>query len=284
MTDLESTVVERKLSFGTLTFEEHPAGSRDAKGKLRTRDYRAYKLDGKRLPSVTTLLGAVIPAPGLIRWAEEQGARGAWQLAQDNELPDDEAEVIYAVRSRELGADAARERGAARGVNVHDLLREYLTTGSPPNPTDHDPEHRPYIQAVVRWLLDRKPEPRPDSIEQVVCHPKLGYAGRMDLRATIGLQDLVIDAKTQAKGNIYNKALLQAAMYLEADAYCSGDSAIGTLVVVFDAEGRYHELSGAANPRAVRAAVAMYDALKPLTRAADAHYKKVSAGREKAAR
>ena len=268
MPESEGIVVERVIpSVGTLTFEQWPVGLKMADGEIRTREYRAYKLDGERLVSVTTLLGAVLPADGLVRWAEEQGARGAWQLAQDNLLPVDADEVMRSVREHELGADAAKLKGATRGLNVHGLLEQYTRTGSPPNPADHPVEHRPYIYGLVRWLLHAKPDPVAESIEQIVCHPKLGYAGRMDLRATIDGRDLVVDAKTQPKGNIYDKALLQVEMYRWADEYCGAGPADGTLVVVFDREGDFHEMPGVATKRTVQCAVSLHKALKPINNA-----------------
>jgi hypothetical protein len=272
MTEAEGIVVERVLpGVGTLTFEQWPIGSKTADGEVRTREYRAYKLDGKRLVSVTSLLAAVLPAPGLVKWAEEQGARGVWRLAQDDLLPADAEDVMRTVRKHALGADAAKLQGATRGLNIHGLLEQYARTGSPPNPADHPAEHRPFIRGLVRWLLKARPEPVAESIEQIVCHPKLGYAGRMDLRAKIGARDLVVDVKTQPKGNIYDKALVQVEMYRWADEYCGAGPADGTLVVVFDATGGFHEMDGVATKRTVTCAVNLYKALRPINNALTRH-------------
>lgn len=265
-------VVREIPDIGRLTFEEWPAGSLKPDGEIRTRDYRAYKLNGKRLPSVTTLLGAVLPAPGLIRWAEARGAEGAALCAQAGVLPSNPEDAIHAVRREGLGADAATKKGVDRGLSVHSLLQVYMETGSPPNPIDHLEAHRPFIRAFTKWCLDRNPEPI--SVEQIVCH-ELGYAGRMDLRAIIDGEELICDAKTNATGSIWPKAILQAKMYAMADEYCGASESDGELVVVFNAKGEYHELRGVATEDAVHAAVSLYQALKPINASTDAHYKKV---------
>lgn len=271
--EVVGTRVEREIAgVGTLTFVDEPVGALKPDGTPRSKPYRAYKLNGRRLPSVTTILGATLPAPGLIRWAEEQGARGAWQLAQEGMLPSDVTEVIRAVRQFQLGADSAREQGADRGLDIHSVWECYMRTGSPPKPSEHPEEHRPFLRALTRWLLDRSPEPIEDSIERVVCHPELGYAGRMDLRAIIDGRDLVIDGKTQANGGIYDKAVIQARMYAEADVACGEPEPDGTLIVVFDSHGDYHELDGIATRGTVEAVMAHYHHLKPITKLLDDRY------------
>jgi hypothetical protein len=160
-----------------------------------------------RLPSTTTLLDSICPKPGIPPWAEAHGIRGAIAavrqgLIGQGDSPDD---AVAIVREHRLGADAAKKDAADRGINVHALLEEYLTTGAPPKLSGHPAEHRGYIVALTKWLLRTSPEPL--AIEQLVAHPEDGYAGRLDLRAMVGGRLITYDAKTQERaGDLHRRA------------------------------------------------------------------------------
>jgi len=305
-------VKTRELPDGArIDFEYAPAGYLKKDGEVRQTDYRAYYLtpaartcspcggDGKlydrsergrrcelckgtgnesrrqRLVSVTTILSAILDKPGLPPWAEARGIEGVVQAIRDGKLDpyDETIDPVRVVRALKLGADAARDAAADRGLDVHACLERYMTTGQPPNPADHPPEHRGYVRALIRWLLARRPQPV--AVEHLVANPAAGYAGRLDLRAWVedpiaGRQLVTFDAKTQERGQIYPGAHVQVNMYEQA-AIVSGDQPADALaVVVFAADGAFREAPADRAPGLVDAALAWYQAVKPIDSACEA--------------
>jgi hypothetical protein len=295
----------RTLPDGALIeFEAAPAGWLMLSGERRRKDHRAYyytpaerpcgeceagRIQGKRagttkqcptckgtgsgakrvrLPSVTTLLDAICPKPGIPPWSEARGIEGAVEAVKRGLInPDDPYsadEAVGIVRGNRLGADRARDTAAERGLNVHACLEHYMRTGHPPDPADHPPEHWGYLQAMTRWLLDVDPGPEGASIEQLVAHPELGYAGRLDLRARCGGLLITFDAKTQERGGIYLGAHLQVNLYERGEVFCGGEPADLLKVVVFAANGEYREMAADHRPELIEAALSFYREAKPV--------------------
>lgn len=298
-------VKTRDLPDGALIeFEFAPAGFLKRDGEVRLTDYRAYYLTpaartcspcrgggrvfdrserGRkcelcrgtgnesrraRLPSVTTVLDAIMPKPGLPPWAEARGIEGAVQAVRDGLLdPHDlERDPVAVVRGAKLGADRARDEAAERGLNVHAVLEAYMLTGAAPNPADHPVEHHGYIRALTRWLLVR--DPQPVAVEHLVASVQDGYAGRLDLRARVkdfgGELLYTFDAKTQERGQIYAGAHVQVSMYERAAVACGDEPADRLAVVVFAANGEFREMAADHSPSVVDQALAFYRAIKPI--------------------
>lgn len=305
-------VKTRELPDGSrIDFEFAPAGWLTHRGDIRQTDYRAYYgtppavtctvCDGEgrdfrfsrrgrrcekcrgtgnesrrqQLTSVTTILGAIMDKPGLPPWAEARGIEGVIQAIRDGRLDpyDETVDPVRLVRGLKLGADAARDAAADRGLNVHACLEQYMTTGTPPNPADHPPEHRGYVRALIRWLLAVRPQPV--VVEHLVADPARGYAGRLDLRAwvedpTHGRQLVTFDAKTQERGQIYPGAHVQVNMYEQAAVVCGDQPADRLAVVVFAADGAFREVEAVRSPGLVDSALAWYQAIKPIGSACEA--------------
>jgi hypothetical protein len=273
---LKETKSREVPDVGRIEFELAPAGWLTKDGNVRTKDWRAYylvtgcsgcegagrvpgKRDGttrkcadckgegsarRRLPSVTTLLDAICPKPGIPPWAEARGIEGAIEAVRRGLInpmdPASAENAVEIVRAERLGADRARDDAADRGLDVHDALEVYMRTGQPPQPHRILPEHHGYYQALVRWLLDHDPEP--EAVEELVVHPELGYAGRLDLRARIRGALTTVDAKTQEKAGIYLGAHAQVSLYERGAVRCGDEPADRLLVVVFAANGEYREM------------------------------------------
>jgi hypothetical protein len=247
---------------GLIEFEQAPVGWLKRDGEPRRAPWRAYFYTPpggrrRRLPSVTTILDALLPKPGLPRWAEGHGIVGAIRAVEQGLITFDrdpvfEAEVgavlaqhtdddlIAAVRRAQLGADAAKDHAADRGTDVHLPIQEYMETGRAPSLRDHRPELHGYLTAFTRWLLDFDPEPV--AAEQLVCNPRGGYAGRLDLRARLpracaGLA--TIDFKTQADAKVYEGAHIQVNMYEQGAVACGAEEADQLFVVALAADGTY---------------------------------------------
>jgi hypothetical protein len=273
----------RTLPDGALIeFETAPAGGIMPNGEIRRRDYRAYyytpaehdclgcagtgRIPGKRpgttkqcppcsgtgfgakrvrLPSVTTLLDAICPKPGLVPWAEARGIEGAIEAVKRGLIDPSDSEsvanAVETVRTAQLGADRARDDSTVRGLNVHACLEHYLRTGSPPNLKDHPREQWGYLQGLSRFLLKYNPEPEGAMVEELVAHPELGYAGRLDFRARCNGPLIGWDAKTQERGCVYLGAHAQLNLYEQGAIRCGDEPADELRIVVFAADGNFYD-------------------------------------------
>jgi hypothetical protein len=221
---------------GLLEFEERVSG------------FRAYwytaagSKSRKRLPSVTTILGAVMPRHALLEWYEARGAAGALILARRGMLkgvePDD---AIETVRLNGLGGKATAGSASNRGRRVHKVLEDYLTTGSVPNPAAFPEEDRGYLRGLIRWIL--KADPEPVEVERLVCDPKRGFAGRLDVRARVHRMsdEFIVDLKTNRRATIYPSACVQVAGYHNADVASGARPALGGLLVAVGPDGSFAE-------------------------------------------
>lgn len=221
-----------------------------------------------RLVSCTTLLDAICPKGGLPVWYEARGIEGTVEAVRLGLIdPHDQASAAMAVdvvREHRLGADRARDEAAGRGLNVHACLEHYLRTGEPPNPADHPVEHWGYLRGLTRFLLHANPEPDGAEVEQLVAHPELGYAGRLDFRARCGGLLVTYDAKTQERGGIYLGAHLQVNLYERAEVRCGGEPADLLKIVVFAANGEFREMAADHRPELTDAALDFYRECKPV--------------------
>lgn len=166
-----------------------------------------YKLDGKRLTSVTTVLGAGIPKPMLVPWA----AKVAAQFAVDN--PGASYDEIRTAPDRE------RDTAAVRGTNVHNLA-EQLAHG---DVVEIPEELAPYIDGYIDFLDAFKIVPV--LTEKTICLEGLGVAGRFDMIATsrhlCGGTPVMIDLKTS--NGVYRETAAQIAAYSYGDYYVNDD-------------------------------------------------------------
>jgi len=292
----------RELSNGAvIEFEQAPRGWLKKDGEPRQKDWRTYwwtpqpvcaqcegsgRASSEKRPgstvkcgacngtgdcsrtqmiSVTTLLDAICPKGGLPSWAEARGIEGAVEAVRMGEIhaATDPADAVKLVRLLKLGADNARDTAADRGINVHALVEEYLRTGEAPRHDEHPVEHHGYITSMCGWLL--KNDPQPESIEELVCNPAAGYAGRRDLVARAGGFRIGFDFKTQERGQIFSGSHLQLRMY-ESAAIATGDDPCHFLkVVVFPADGaEAREMPCAATEETLAAALAYYEMVKPI--------------------
>jgi hypothetical protein len=229
-------LLRRELDDGSLIeFEERLTG------------FRAYWLTrpgGKRvrLPSVTTILGQIMPKFQLLDWYEARGAEATLILARRGFLDHvDPANAVDAIREAGMGAGAVAGSASKRGQRVHKVLETYALTGEVPNPADYPEEDRGYIRGLIRWIL--KADPQATAVERLVCDPQRGYAGRLDMRARVhGMSDeFIVDLKTNRKGRLYSNASLQVAAYHQADVKCGAEPALGGLLVAIGPDGTYTE-------------------------------------------
>jgi hypothetical protein len=210
----EPVTLERKVTgVGTIVFEE--GVRKDGK------PYRNYWLlkEGntrrERVPSVTTILRATWPKPGLLEWYAREGA----------------------------GVDSALEQASARGRAVHAFVEGFMTTGDLMDFDAFPADYAPYLTAIARFLWDH--DPMPLAVERLVIYPELNYAGRLDLIALMDGEPTLLDFKSNPRGHIYQEAHVQAHAYRIAENRCTGAGVEATALVGVAEDGTYRVQRGA---------------------------------------
>lgn len=187
----------------------------------------AYWLEGKRLPRVSEVL-AVLANPGLARWRERVGA---------------------------AEADRRARAAATRGSLVHRLCERVAREGPAAVAATlaREPDLADMVRAYGAWLAREVAAVL--AVEAVVWHPRLRYAGTLDLLAR--LRDgrvVVVDIKTgRTGGEAAARHRLQLAAYAEAVEALGWARVDGRLVVALpvDVPGQVRVVACPAGSEAV---------------------------------
>lgn len=168
-----------------------------------------YELDGKRIPSVTTILG-VINKPGLPYWAAKLVAEEAithhshWGARIDS---GEHADSI--IRDLKSAPWRQRDDAANRGTRIHTVL-EAAATGDPTAcPTD-----LMGMATAAIDLLDRL-DLQPTHTEARLYNREHWYAGTADLIATIGGETWLLDWKSSR--SLHDTHIMQLEAYAHAE-------------------------------------------------------------------
>lgn len=244
--------IVREVPGGVIAYHEAPAGWLTKAGEERVKPYREYVWtpeicqDGHisravRLPSVTYICDQICPKPGIPRYSEDRGIEGCLLAFKAGMLTDTSRaeDAIAVVREQGLGAEAATARAARRGLNIHAINEDFLRTGDAPVPRDHPEHHRGFIRSWAKATLCLKPEPV--AVEQVVVHPELGYAGRLDMRAIIRGELELDEWKTQEWGGLFSQSHIQTMLYERAAVWCGAEPASRLRAIVLPADGDWNE-------------------------------------------
>ena len=181
---------------------------------------RFYTIDGRQLPSVTTILD-VIAKPALGPWyAKEERRYFEAAMLEVLARPGgrDPEFVLSAVAEAVTGvkaADRERQKAAAVGTAIHAGIEWHLRTrlGEDAGPEPRLPEAA--IWAVESWKdWGRGVDLQPLAIERAVYCELCGYAGTLDLYARVAGVFSVIDWKSGRA--IYPEAFLQNVAYRHA--------------------------------------------------------------------
>jgi len=188
----------------------HEVPRADGQGSRPTslRDARKLGL----FPSVTNVLG-ILAKPGLEAWKQEQAILAALTLPRnEDETLDDFAKRVVTDMQGEVG------RAADLGSAVHAAIEAYAQGGWLPE----DKEVARLFEPARQWFDAEVSTVH--AVEIAAAHPRWGYAGRVDLVATLRStgRPTVIDFKTQklrrdAKGNF--KPILHDTWPLQLEAY-----------------------------------------------------------------
>ena len=188
----------------------HDVARADGKGKRPTslRDARKLGL----FPSVTNVL-SILAKPGLDVWRQEQAILAAITLPRnEGETLDDFAKRVVIDMHSEVG------RAADLGSAVHAAIEGYAQGGWMPE----DKEVARLFEPARQWFDAEVTQVH--SVEIAAAHLEWGYAGRVDLVATLRStgRPTVIDFKTQKTrrdkdGNF--KPILHDTWPLQLEAY-----------------------------------------------------------------
>lgn len=180
--------------------------------------------DGKRYPSVTTILSCV-GKPALINWAAKIERELVLETSADlycdcPTTPKMSRIAWLTTMGNRLGKSRAHQRQLAKagdiGSQVHALiewtLRARLCQEPGPSPSIDSDKAQWAFSCWQNWA--KSVDLKPLAIEQVVYSETHGYAGTMDLLAEVNGKLTVLDWKTGKA--IYHEAHLQNAAYRSA--------------------------------------------------------------------
>jgi hypothetical protein len=196
----------------------------------------SYWLGDRKVPGVTTILGAGLPKSGLIGWAGSTVAEYVvdrltmrdGHILADDLIRDIRETAKYPIPSglprvklaKELSFAPNRDRdtGALKGQQVHDIARQLAEVGEwTPKPGEEHLEG--YADALVDWWHQWDPSGLV-LVERSVLHRSAFYAGTFDLYAEHcgGCGRCLVDYKAGRSG-IFGETSLQVAGYRYAEVY-----------------------------------------------------------------
>lgn len=169
---------------------------------------RVYRIDGEKVPSVTTVLNAM--PKNLKQWAADCGANYAvehWAELSEQPITKRLDSIRYAHRD-------AVSAAALRGQEIHGYGEKLVNGESPTIPPEYVGPAQAYARFLDAWQIE------PLATEAAVANITHGFAGRGDLWATIGVRDgarAYVDLKTGK--NLYETTVLQCAGYDGAEIW-----------------------------------------------------------------
>lgn len=203
----------------------------------------SYRLDGNKVPGVTTILNAGIPKPGLIGWAGSTVAEyvvdrltlsADGHYYADDLIADVRATAKYPIPhglprvklARELSYAPNRQRdaGANKGGKVHRLAMTLADKGE----ADVPDELIGYVDAYLSWRDQWNPTG--ELVERPVLNRTVFYAGTFDLVGQLGIAACAVCADPECDGvclvdwktgqsGIFGETALQCAGYRYAEVY-----------------------------------------------------------------
>ena len=189
-----------------------------------------YRLDGRPVKSVTTLLQA-LAKPQLVAWAAREAAGYAIDHWADlDAMPPSERHALIAKAHLKR-----RDKAAARGTQIH-AWAEALIAGEP---VEIPAEHSGTVQGLANWWEGQKFTPVHSECAVYADEDDLlgiAYAGRFDLLAQHPEHGLtLLDWKTGS--GVYPEFAVQLAGYAGAEHLQVGDEdepmpVVDTLAVV----------------------------------------------------
>lgn len=173
-----------------------------------------YRMDGKRVPGVTTLIGNGLANKALMYWS----ARTVAEYVTDNPASVEQLRQMGRAPMVSALKDVPwqnRDEAAVRGTDVHAIAEQVvhgLEVDVPEHLTAHVQGYVDFLDAfgVVPVLTERS-----------VGNRKHWYAGRFDLIADMAGWRWMLDVKTSR--GVYGSTALQVDAYRNAEFYVDDD-------------------------------------------------------------
>lgn len=181
--------------------------------RYETRWGHGYRLDGKAVTGVTTLINKGLPKPALPPWA----AREAATYAADNFDALASLDRDGRIAAIKQAPWSQRDKAAARGTEVH-ALAEALVHGEEVEIPEHVVGH---VEGYVKWLDASGIEPV--LTEKACASRKWWYAGTFDVVFDLNGERWLADWKTSR--GVYGESAMQTAAYAGAEFYLDDDGA-----------------------------------------------------------
>jgi hypothetical protein len=174
-----------------------------------------YRLDGKWVDGVTTLIKGGMPAPALMYWS----ARSVAEYVAANR---EQVERLYQMGHAPMVAALkevpwqARDEAAVKGTDVH-MLAEQIVGGEEVDVPEHLVSH---VEACIGFLDEWQIKPL--LVEESVGSRQHGYAGTLDLVAESRYAELAIFDYKTSKSGIFPESAFQENAYAHAEFYGTG--------------------------------------------------------------
>lgn len=197
-----------------------------------------YKLDGKKIPSVTSIIGC-LNKPGLDWWGYNLGITGTLEVLKEYDVDPDSTDSIKNVKAaiKHLKSTPRDElnKTARRGTEVHKAFEHYVEEGEFPQVSD---AAKGYVLSMKKFLDEYEPEII--GVEERIYSPTLKVAGTFDALMKIEGKLHLCDWKTSK--SIYSSHEIQVRAYEDfRQELKTGKKAIPT-VLRLKASGRIAEM------------------------------------------
>lgn len=271
--------------------------------KVRHRELQDCDEPWREVPSVTTVLD-VLNKGGLTVWGMRVGIQGVLSLfdaqalttmfdwQKDHEVvavpqgedavPADVPSVEELMKEHKLTTNDVKDSAADRGTNVHDALEQWAKTGHLPNVHEFPPAEQGYVQGLIQFLEDARPEPV--RTEVMVGSVEHGFAGRYDLELRLNetrtlrrtpkrsYHDILpgtylVDFKS-SKGVYPSTHFRQLAAYEAARVECGYEPTDAQYVLNANGEGSYAFVKSSATLADFLAVLSVYNSDKTMKKAA----------------
>ena len=186
----------------------------------RTRRY--YLVDGKESPSVTTVLGTIIPKPALNNWFAKRGRESMKEYLEGHiGEPIHTSLLDEAVAEAKTRPKADADEAANLGSQAHDLINRFLLGEDPSIPDE--------LEVVMAAFHEWYSSEHLTLVDSEVAVYGDGYAGTIDaLFERDNSRLLLIDWKTS--NGVYQEHKVQVAQYARSMAPYTG-SPIDAMIV-----------------------------------------------------
>ena len=165
----------------------------------------AYFYEGKKVPSVTTILG-IVAKPALINWSANMAADYFKSQIEPGKSYD-EIQLNTIWKDAKSAHYKKKVETGDIGTFVHNWVENYIKGIEQQEPVND--QLRESTERFLKWQKDHKVKFL--ASEQVVYSKKHNYCGTLDFICTIGGRLVLGDLKTSS--GIYNEYFLQTAAY-----------------------------------------------------------------------